>query len=187
MIAPAMNTRPEEALPYRDLARLEARITRQISLEDLPRLSTLMADDVCQPLNVVLAFAETTEGRTRVCGEVSGNITLVCNGCAEPVSHELALGFDCLIIASEALAVELGGEADVVIADGPEVTVARIVEDEILLALPERLCSSEPCERAPVLDYPAATAGEPAAREPTAGTENPFGVLAGIEISGPKK
>ncbi len=205
MIAPAMNTRPQEALPYRDLARERARISRCIRTRDLERLRKVVVEDVVpEPdarLRVGLEFHRTSSGLTRVRGRVTGTIGLTCNGCAEALAHNLDLPLNCLIVATEAMATRVGAEAgargaleDLVVAGGEEVTVAQIVEDEVLLSLPERLCGSEPCQRLPGLDYPAAAGA--AAREEDApgleaepggpaGTErgrNPFSVLAELTI-----
>jgi hypothetical protein len=65
MIAPAMNTRPQEVLSYRDLARQHARITRQIGLAELPRVLILAAGESAAPLDVTLTFAPDPDGLVR--------------------------------------------------------------------------------------------------------------------------
>ena len=220
MIAPAMNTRPQETLLYRDLARQQAQISRQIGLEALPRLKELLADvqDVDLPqdparegademataFDVALRFGTSDQGSCRVEGELTGAVLLSCHRCAEVLSHPLEATFSCLIAESEAIANSLiekgraGGDSvpaeDVLVADGSVVTVAQIVEDEILLNLPERLCTSEPCERAPELAYPAdsglesAATGETESGSESAGDDasgredNPFSVLADLKF-----
>ena len=213
MIAPAMNTRPQEALSYRDLARQQARISRRISLEALPRLKDLVekADasaaqassgaEADLAFDVNLEFSIDARGCSRVEGELSGQLGLMCTGCAEVLVRPLTLTFACVIAETEAIAEALvegdrtGGESspteDVLVANGTEVTVAQIVEDEILLNLPERLCVTEPCEMAPELAYPApgVQSDEPtresgvpgAAGAATEGDENPFSVLAELK------
>ena len=205
MIAAAMNTRPQEALSYRDLARQQARISRRVSLDALPRLEELVeasesaaAEGDRAGFDVVLQFSIDGRGFSRVEGGLSGQIALNCNGCAESLTHTLELNFACVIAESEAVAAGLvensrsAGEAqlveDLLVANGTEVTVAQIVEDEILLNLPERLCTSNPCERAPILAYPAEgeeTAAVTAASETEqTGEENPFSVLAELKSGG---
>lgn len=209
MIAPAMNTRPQEALAYRDLARQQARISRRMSLASLPRLKDLMeraeadaaasvTDTALDPVfDVTLQFSVDGRGFSRVEGELHGRIELVCNGCAEVLAHPLKLAFACVLAETEAIAVgmveaaRIDGEnllaEDVLVVGGTEVTVAQIVEDEILLNLPERLCTSEPCERAPVLEYPAAGEqfAQPLSDSDGGGLDeddNPFSVLAGLKF-----
>lgn len=198
MMAPAMNTRPQAALPYLELARQAARITRQIGLDELSRLADLVVDDAGSgtsdsALMVDLRFSLADDGLVRVHGEVTGELRLVCHGCAEALPFRLAIGFDCLIVGSDAAARLVDAQAPpggrqeaLIVADGREIGLAEIVEDEILLALPERLCVTEPCERTPPLVYPAkpghaGVAGEEGAAAGSGRHEqkdNPFSVLA---------
>ena len=74
------------------------------------------------------------------------------------------------------------GDADVMVAGGAEISVAQIVEDELLLSLPERLCTSTPCERLPVLAYPAESSdGDVQDRAEPAEEDNPFSVLRSLK------
>lgn len=194
MIAPAMNTRPQEALSYRDLARQKAQISRQIGLDELPRVRAVASTETVDGFEVTLTFSVDAGGHSQVSGELTGQVTMTCNGCAEVLAYPLRLEFGCLIAESEAIADGLVEDGrldgaghpakDVLVADGLEVTVAQIVEDEILLSLPERLCVSEPCERAPELAYPAAVEqGTEASVAETAEADedNPFSVLADLK------
>jgi uncharacterized metal-binding protein YceD (DUF177 family) len=207
-----MNTRPQEVLSYRDLARQQAQLSRQIGLDELSRLRELVArndadgaipadayrairakeganENSAEPggFRVSLQFSMDPSGYARVEGTVVGSVYLSCNGCAELLRHELSLSVSCLIAETEAIAdglVEGDGilPVDVLVANGTEVSVAQIVEDEILLSLPERLCLSEPCERAPGLDYPAADVEtEGRAVDATAEEDNPFSVLRALK------
>ena len=187
MIAPAMNTRSDEALPVRDLARQKARISRQISLQQLPRVALLAADDSGAVFNVTLLFTYHPDGYIRISGQLEGALTLDCNGCAETADFPLGLEFSCAVAMTEDQAIELGTVLDegddLVIAEGEEISVTEIVEDEILLNLPERLCTAEPCERAPVMHYPAEDRVATVADEVP--SENPFSILQ--ELKGPDR
>lgn len=195
MMAPAMNTRPQAALPYLELARQAARITRQIELKELSRLEDLVIEDGSPQsdtvLTVDLQFGLAPDGPVRVQGAIRGDIGLLCHGCAEALPYHLSIDFDCLIVGSDEAARLVDAQAPpggrleaVIVADGREISLAEIVEDEILLALPERLCRTEPCEWAPGLVYPAGSAtdtGHDAVAD-GAGPErdNPFSVLADL-------
>ena len=192
MIAAAMNTRPEEALPYRDLAKQRARISRSIELEQLPRLEKAVSAStgadggpagVSGPFDVELSFRVDEADRVRIEGSLRGPLELDCHGCAESRTHVLELEFGCFVADSDARADELTALGDVVLASGVTVTVADVVEDEILLNLPERLCTAVPCDRAPRLHYPAESDdGENAdAGAERAAAENPFAVLSELK------
>ena len=185
MIAPAMNTRPDEPLAYLDLARQKARISRQIRLEHLPRLAEFSIAASDATLNVTLAFRFDPERHVRVVAQVIGTLVIDCTGCAESCEFELGLKFECVVAESEDQADDFSRSDEVVVADGLEISVATIVEDEVLLSLPERLCTSLPCERAPLMHYPSSE--ELPATESTsendASSENPFSVLAELKNS----
>jgi len=195
MMAPAMNTRPQAALSYLELARQAARITRQIALRELSRLEDIVVEDGSsgKSLEVTLQFGLTADGHVQVRGDITGDIALVCHGCAEALPYHLAIRFHCVIVESEEAARELDAQGAtgmrpeaLIVADGREIGLADIVEDEILLALPERLCRAEPCEWAPSLVYRART-GESTDTPGGRGDEkdNPFSVLA--ELTTTKK
>ncbi len=182
MIAPAMNTRPDESLPFLDLARQKARISRQIRLEHLPRLAEFSAVGSDAALDVTLTFRFDSEGHVRVFAEVTGTLVVDCSGCAEACEFALGLSFECAVAQSEEQADDFSHSDDVVVADGSEISVATLVEDEVLLSIPERLCTSLPCERAPSVHYPALPASE-SMPEDDGANENPFGILAGLKNS----
>ena len=179
MIAPAMNTRPDERLSYLDLARQGARVERRLAPEELPRLSSIAR--VLQPVDVVLEFARDELGRARVTGRVETRVQATCQRCLQDVERTIGARL-ALLVVSEHEARQLGGELDVHTVEGGSVSCAGLVEDELILALPERLCRDEPCAFAPALSYPATDTGK--ARE-TAGDgnlkENPFSVLAALK------
>lgn len=190
MIAPPMNTRSQESLLYRDLARRGAALERVLSLDVLPRLKHLSAGGGAaptSPVDVTLRFSENANGAAVVEGSALVRLDLECHRCAEALPYELAVDFRCAIVGSEAQAEAFdaaGAASDVLVASSTSVTVAEIVEDELLLALPERLCASEPCERLPMLSYPV---NAEASADPAHGddgrerTDNPFKVLAGLK------
>ena len=87
MIARAMNTRPQESLPYRGLARQRARISRRIALEQLPRLAGLVSRTNELVIDVILWFGQDRKGLVIVTGQVNGRLPLTCNGCAEELDQ----------------------------------------------------------------------------------------------------
>ncbi|MEM8767470.1 MAG: YceD family protein [Pseudomonadota bacterium] len=184
-----MNTRSQETLLYRDLARRGATLTRVLSLDLLPRLKDLSAEGAASTtssVDVSLSFSESASGAAVVEGRALVRLDLECHRCAEALPHELAAEFHCAIVGSEAQAdafKESGAASDVLVAAGMTVTVADIVEDELLLALPDRLCASEPCEHLPALSYPADTeaAGPEASDHEEEGSDNPFSVMAELK------
>lgn len=161
-----MNTRPDERLPFRELARQGARLARTLTADAMPRVARLAPGR--GELQAQLAFSLDSAGRPWVQGEVSGVVRATCQRCLEQFDHALQTGFELCIVSDAALASELAERVDVLAAaDADSVSIAEVVEDELILALPEQLCTREPCPYAPALSYPAAqAAGEEADDKP---------------------
>ena len=173
MIARAMNTRPDERLAYRELAKRGARVTRRLNLSELTRLAEFVAG-VAAAVEVDLHFVLDAEDTVRVQGVASVVLELECHRCAEVTGYSLGSEFDLAIVADEAAASRVSDSGDVLVVDGPGVSVAQVIEDELLLALPDQLCRTSRCDRLPPMAYPALEAGEETAQEVSPG---PFAVL----------
>ncbi len=168
MMAPAMNTCPDERLPYLELARQGARVERTVQAADLQRLADIAPGQ--GPLQAQLDFHLDANGRPWVTGTASICILATCQGCLEERPWDLAVEFDLCIARDPDVATALAQDADVLVADADTVSVAEVVEDELILSLPERLCTEIPCPLAPARSHPA-EGGEPA-------EVNPFQVLS---------
>ncbi len=165
-----MNTRPDERLPYLDLARQGARVVRSVQADDLERLAAVAPGQ--GTLHVEMTFSLDQHGRPWVKGWAQTRVDATCQGCLEHFERAIRAEFELCIVRNAVLASELANEADVLVADTDAVTIADVVEDELILGVPERLCSELPCPHAPALSYPAPDAPEPEAEE------NPFHVLS---------
>ena len=101
------------------------------------------------------------------------------------MGHNLLAAFELCIVSDEGTAEQFAEARDVLVCRGSSLSVAEVVEDELLLALPERLCQSEPCERMPQLDYPdqavnAAVSGKSPVANESLERDNPFAALEGL-------
>ena len=159
MIAPAMNTRDDEALSYRDLAKQGARVERQIRVSTLQRLAQIVGQDTAVTVSLEFRFDDFSE--VRISGQADASLDLQCQRCAQELSYPLHAEFDLCVVVGEDRA-RVANQARVAVAAGDllvtssatQLTVAEIVEDELLLKLPDALCMELPCPRAPRLDYP---------------------------------
>lgn len=167
-----MNTRPDERLPYLELARQGARVVRSVQAGDLSRLAEVAPGHGA--MRVELDFRLGEHGHPWVSGSVEAVVDATCQVCLEQFGRPLRAVFELCIVKDPALASEIASGADVLVADTDSVTIADVVEDELILTVPERLCTKEPCPYAPALRYPAPDAPEPEAEK----KENPFHVLS---------
>jgi uncharacterized protein len=173
MMAPAMTTPSDERLAYASLARQGARVERQLPLDALPRVAELAS--ARGPVVVTLEFRLEGAGRPWVSGHAEQRVEATCQRCLERFERRLNVDFDLCIVREEADARAIAEAADVLVVEGETVSIAEIVEDELLLGLPERLCEREPCPHAPALVFPAPGA------EQTEAAESPFSVLSKLK------
>jgi uncharacterized protein len=150
-----MNTRDDGGLSYSDLARQGARVEQKIRIEVLERLAELV--DGAAEVEVELDFRLDGEGEVWVAGRIRADLDLQCQRCAQGLTHTLDTGFEVCVVASEQRASELNDGRDLLVASSTQLSVAEIVaeiiEDELILSLPQALCTQDPCERVPALYY----------------------------------
>jgi uncharacterized protein len=169
-----MTTRPDERLPFLNLARRDARVVRSLPAGELERLAAIAPP--VGALQVDLTFHLDQQGRARVTGTAESVARVTCQRCLEAFEQPLRVEVDVRVIRDPALASSLAEKADVLVVETESVTIADVVEDELILGLPERLCREEPCPHAPEMNFPASEA-EPERRD------NPFSVLSELKRS----
>jgi uncharacterized protein len=182
MIAPAMKTRPDEPLRYVELARQGARLERSFAGDELPRWTQLVDGD--WRVRAAVEFRRDAEGRSWVEAEYESRGDMLCTRCSEVLNHEFSGTLRMCIVGGDAQASQMADEYDVLVASGDTVLLADILEDELLLAVPEQLCDSnsdtKECERLLPRYYPAAGKAQLEEAEQSE-RKNPFDVLANLK------
>lgn len=164
---------------YRSLAQQQAAVDRALDLELLPRLKGLCAS--ATGLAARVQFDQDDQGRVRCRGTTSGSVSLSCHRCDEFVDRQLASNFTALVAFDEEQAQswqDQGVAAEVIVVRSPNLDISELVEDEFLLALPERVCLDEECKNMPAMAYgDDGSAVEAAAAEPEPEGRFPFAGL----------
>jgi uncharacterized protein len=172
-----------DAVSPHELARKGGQFSGEIPLAAFPRLKSLVLGD--GSVAVELGFTRDDEGRSRVRGRAAFSPLLQCQRCLEPVVRKLDVAIDLCVVRSEEQAAELAERVDTVLLAGEDVSIVDLVEDDLLLGLPNQVCKAyDACPNRPELNFPAADAAEekePAKQNPFG---NPFGVLAGLKNRG---
>ena len=169
MAEPGGSTSADERLPLATLAARGAVVERPVDCAGLPRFRRL-----CRPGGSVrtrLAFSRGEDGGIRISGTLSVPVSVDCQRCLEAVPVELRTDFAVVAVMSEADAARVGTEADVVELGSCEPTLAEVIEDELILALPQQPCARRDCKKAPPLAWP------PEAER----RDNPFQALAALK------
>ncbi len=141
-----------ERLPLRPLAESRAIVEAVVDSGELPRFNRL-----CKRAGGVrarLAFASDGDGGILVEGTLRVPVRIDCHRCPESVPVDLRTQFAVAAATNEADAARLGAVGDVLELSSGEPTLAEVIEDELILALPQQPCARRDCEKVPPLAYP---------------------------------
>jgi len=145
-------------------------IAGPLSFTRMARLSK-MVENCGGAAEVDLHFDVDEQKIPVVTGRLRSELVLICQRCLEPLSVSIDIEVALGIVASEQEAERLPSRYDPVIVEDERLSVADLVEDEILLALPAIPRHQEQC-----------AAGVPPAEQPPAErADNPFAVLSRLK------
>ena len=174
--SPVRGTR--SSLPiYIDIRKafdLESVFEGSCSLERLPRFADCLAS-LDGEVSGQLQFLTTEAGRRVILGSVTATVEVICQRCLEPLSLQLADAIQLALVESESQIGSLGPRWDPWLVDGPRITIASLLEEQLMLCMP--LVNYHPDDRCiEALEYQRQ-------REPRDGNngdraaQNPFEVL----------
>ncbi len=156
-----------------------------LPISSLPRLLPLLATDEAGlsqqgDVDYRLEFGVDEGGTPRVTGSVKATLPLTCQRCMETMGFSVSTRTRLGIVSSRAAAQQLPECYDPLLVLDDEITVASIIEDELILALPQvAMHDNEKC--------PQGTAflnnGEGQEGVTTVRRENPFAVLSQLKTS----
>jgi len=150
------------------LAKRGERLAGRLPIRQLPRVAALCVDNTGD-LEVELDFTHSqTEDLLEVSGRVRGEIRLTCQRCLEPMPLPLESVFRLTLLRPSERS-DLLDDADVLVVAKP-MSVAEIIEDELLLAMP--MIPMHALAECPAKRY-VASAPEQEARKNTIATQVP--------------
>ena len=163
-----------ELISPADLARRAATLSGSLSGAKMGRLRAALEPGDCV-VGVDLRFELDERERPCILGSVSAEVRLTCQRCLEPLG---------CVLASEVALTLVGSDREAAVVDSPNeplqvgegcVSLSRIVEDELLLALPM------------FPSHARGSCGPPASRReggPRASSArtNPFAVLENLKL-----
>lgn len=127
-----------EGLPGRvQVARLAARgadIVSTTPIAYLKRLAAVLADDGGS-VSSELSFGFDGRSRVVVRGKAQASVHATCQRCLGPVPIGLEAEFSLVVVDEEGMR-ELRDEEDAVVSEAGQISLAELVEDELMLALP---------------------------------------------------
>lgn len=157
----------------------------ELPLRQMKRLLPLLASDEGS-ISVALEFGIDEMGVPHVTGRIRASLAIVCQRCLEPMAWEVdqpvALAFLRRGAGPAADEAAIPGPYEPYVVEENPLRLADLIEDEIMLALPQ--IPRHALEECPARHWVEGEAKETAAGQAAAGseqTENPFSVLAGLK------
>jgi uncharacterized protein len=124
-------------------------------------------------LQVSMELGRDPDGVHYLAGTISGNVRLQCQRCLEDMILPLDVKFRLGLVRSEAAAMQLPGRYDPLLVTAEPASVADIISDEVLLALPIVALHNNRAECRELLqEYQSPEAPQ---------RENPFAALAELK------
>lgn len=152
-------------LDVEELASRQAVLTGFVDPVSMPRLLDV-ATTTPSAVAYRIEFTRDASGRVRMTGRAEGMLPLVCQRCLEKLDWRFDTRFEFLVVGNER--EETNGQ-DAVVCSGGRAELEPIIEDELLLALP-----NAPVHAPGVCEAPAVRAvdGSPSSRP-----SSPFSAL----------
>lgn len=163
---------------YRRRAIQNVNLTGQLTLADVPRTKQIVYADTGEPITVLLYLDEDAQRRVMLTGSVQTTLQLECQRCLQSSDQPMVLSIAGIVVASDADAADVPREWEPMLADGDQLDLHALIDDELLLGLPMTVHCDRPDCRAAYESRPE----EPAAQQdPIEEKPNPFAVLAALK------
>nr|WP_305907214.1 YceD family protein [Methylomarinum sp. Ch1-1]MDP4519948.1 YceD family protein [Methylomarinum sp. Ch1-1] len=151
-----------------------------IKISEFARLSEFLAD---KQGDVQVEFSFAKEGRQAIIhGRIKATLALTCQTCLQEVLWPLEITVNLGVVSSLEQADRLAAEYEPLLLDAEKISLRELVEDEMLLALPDY----------PRHDYDCIAREQSQAKLPVEDdneqirSDNPFSVLAKLKNTGDK-
>ena len=147
----------------------------EITLKTFPRLCEILRDDSgC--VKIDLSFSKNSRLATLL-GTMETTLQLECQSCLETIDLPLKVSINLAFVESLEQADKLAGEYEPFILKEKRISLNQLIEDELLLALPDFPRHSQPC-----LNYSNDEVNS--VDNTTTQPNNPFSILAQLKNTG---
>ncbi len=153
----------------------QRQLAGKITLKTFPRLSDMLRDNNGD-VKIDLSFSK----RDRLAilfGTIQAILKLECQSCLETIDLPLEVSINLAFVKSLEQADKLAGEYEAFILKEKKVSLNQLLEDELLLALPDFPRHQQPC-----LNY--STHEVEIMDNETTQSNNPFSILAQLKNTG---
>lgn len=148
-----------------------------IKVSKFTRLSEVLADDRGE---VEIAFSFFKDGRLAIIhGTIKATLALTCQSCLKEVLWPIDATINLGVVSSLEQADRLGSEYEPLLLESEKIALLELVEDELLLALPDFPKHDYPC-----VEHAASQAIESVDKSEQGKSDNPFSILAKLKNTG---
>lgn len=126
---------PQYVEPFR-LCDADARLAGRLAASKLERISEFSLGQI-EDVNVELRFWRDDDRRCRISGTVDTVLQTHCERCLEPLSLPLHAEVALLAVRAGSDAPETSEDVEIVEVEDERLLLAPLVEEEVLLALPQ--------------------------------------------------
>ena len=171
-----MSDKLPESIDPLMLAERRAVLAGKIRLGVFERLSSLVVN---HDGDVEIELNFTKEGkRALIIGEVKATLDLECQSCLQGMIWPLDIGFKLGVVSSLGDAERLEVDCEPLIYDGDKISLIELIEDEILLVLPDYPRHEHDCIERRISQDESYEEYSPST------ANNPFSVLAKLKKTG---
>ena len=133
--SPAMSkTPPERIHPFR-LAHQGETLIGDVGVEQMPRLAEML-HEAAGRVEFELRFGCGDGGQARVRGRIGARLMVLCQRCLEPMGIDVERQVRLALVRGDAEAAALDATYDPLLADDQPVSLSGLLEDELILAMP---------------------------------------------------
>jgi uncharacterized protein len=126
---------PEYIDPWH-FAEIGKELTGQVRLTSLPRLKEIMQDQA-GVAEIALSFQKGANRQVHISGHVKADLKLECQRCLEPVIISVASDMDVVVVEGYDEAKLLADDVEPLLAGDNRIRLNEVIEEELLLALPQ--------------------------------------------------
>ena len=173
-----MSDRLPEFIDPWHFAEIGKELTGQVRLTNLSRLNGIMLDDKGDA-EFSFSFHKGESRQVQITGYVRADLKLECQRCMQPVVISVASDMDVVVVEGYEEAKLLADEVEPLLAGEQRIRLSEIVEDELLLALPQVPMHPEGECKVTYENYEGSV--EQAAEKVVEEKPNPFAVLKDLK------
>ena len=125
-----------------DCARANRTWQRSLSMPTFPRLYEAVGR-LNESVAVQLEFSLDENDRVRVFGQIATKAKLQCDACSLEKVVPFTVNLDVRLVRSEREAREIFEEFDAIVVNDDKITLQELIEDDVLLSIPSRVCDDQ--------------------------------------------